>query len=256
MKRAALGLIIFVAVAAALAAFTTISSGSRSAHQSGSYDEQLAACHSIPNGSVQDETETSRIFINLPRALYPADVTGYFKTVQGDATAGYVSNSGLPGNGLQATSNCSSTYFEFNGTGEVDLTVPGMSGAPAYSVHFIVVQESMPPSPAPAPSAQGTVRGTVMLGPTCPVEHYPSEPQCADKPYRTTIRVQPANPSIPYTTITSDVNGAFSVSLDPGTYTFVPVGSNGMLPTCRPQQVAVAAESSQSVSLTCDTGIR
>ncbi len=256
MKRVALGLIILVAVVAALAAFTKINSSSRSAHQSGSYDEQLAACHSIPNGSVQDETETSRIFIDLPRALYPADVTGYFKTVQGDATAGYVSNGGLPGNSLQATSNCSSTYFEFNGTGEVDLTVPSMSGAPAYSIHFIVAQEGTPPSPAPAPSMQGTVRGTVMLGPTCPVEHYPPEPQCADKPYRTTIRVQPADSSIPYTTITSDANGAFSVSLDPGTYTFVPVGGNGMPPTCRPQQVAVAAGSSQSVSLTCDTGIR
>lgn len=140
MKKAAVGLVLLAAVVAALAAFTTISSSTRSAHQSGSYSEQLVACHSLPNGSVQNEIETSRMFINLPRALYPADVTGYFKTVQGDATAGYISNGGLPGNSLQATSNCSSTYFEFNGTGEVDLTVPSTSGASAYSVRFIVAQ--------------------------------------------------------------------------------------------------------------------
>lgn len=102
------------------------------------YEAQLSACNALPNHSVQREVETDRLFIDLPKSIYPTDVRGYFTTVSGDAKASYVSNGGPPGEGLRSSATCSSTYFEFDGVGEVDLNVPSLSGAPGYSVRFLV----------------------------------------------------------------------------------------------------------------------
>ena len=100
----------------------------------------LAACGSLPNASVQDEITTDRLFINLPKAYFDAEnISDRFTTVGGNATAGYVSSGGAPGNSIQETQGCWSTYYEFDGTGEVDLNVPGIaSDTPPYVVRFIV----------------------------------------------------------------------------------------------------------------------
>lgn len=93
----------------------------------------------IPNNSVQQVKETSRMFINMPKDSYPKDILHSWTTVAGNATAGYISNGGLPGEGLDATPGCWSTYMEFDGSGEVDLRVKGVvEGAPDYFVRFIV----------------------------------------------------------------------------------------------------------------------
>lgn len=103
------------------------------------YGAALALCGSFPNGSTQHVSETTRLFINLPKTLYPNDIRSFFKTATGTATAGYVSNGGMPGNAMEASSTCSSTYFEFDGTGEVDLSVPAATPiVPDYLVHFVV----------------------------------------------------------------------------------------------------------------------
>lgn len=104
--------------------------------------------------------------------------------------------------------------------------------------------------------AKGTVTGQVLLGPTCAVERVPPDPLCADKPYQTTIQVQSINPSAPYTTISTDASGAFSVSLDPGTYIFTPQGGASRFPICSAAQVVVFAGQTQTIKLHCDTGIR
>lgn len=102
----------------------------------------------------------------------------------------------------------------------------------------------------------GTVNGTVLLGPICPVEHIPPEPQCADKAYQTSIRIYEGNSAVLYRTISSSAQGAFSIQLAVGSYTFAPVGGEGMPPTCRPSKVSVAVGQTQNVQLDCDTGIR
>lgn len=102
-------------------------------------DEALAACDSLPNNSIAQVTQTSRMFIKLPESFYPKDVRSYFATASGNATAGYVSNGGLPGEAMGAPGGCSSTYFDFEGTGEVDLRVKSLrAGTPDYFVKFIV----------------------------------------------------------------------------------------------------------------------
>lgn len=110
------------------------------------------------------------------------------------------------------------------------------------------------PPPSPIAQKKGTISGNVSLGPICPVERIPPDPKCADKPYQTSIRIQKG--SVLYTTAQSNSAGQFTVSLAPGVYTFTAVGGNSVPPTCRPEQVTVTADQSQSITLYCDTGIR
>lgn len=102
-------------------------------------NEGCSACQPILNDSVQQVVETSRRFVNVPKDFYPKEISSYFTTVSGNATAGWISNGGLPGEGLDATPGCWSTYYEFDGNGEVDLKVKSTKkGVPDYFVRFIV----------------------------------------------------------------------------------------------------------------------
>ena len=141
------------------------------------FETKLSACNSLPNNSVKSIRETSRLFIDLPRDLYEKDLSdnsSNFTTVEGNATAGYVSNGGPYGNSMQSTSDCWSTYFEFSGIGEVDLRVKGTSvGTPDYFVRFIVSstdQDSSNTSTGPAgvalPSYCKVIRTDYSTNPT------------------------------------------------------------------------------------------
>lgn len=98
---------------------------------------------------------------------------------------------------------------------------------------------------APSPN-QGLLQGTVVAGPTCPVER-PGEP-------------------CPPTTITSgtvtagaktaeiDGNGTWGMLLPAGSYTVTVQTSQAM--SCKPTSASVAADRVTEVTITCDTGIR
>lgn len=99
-----------------------------------------SACSPILNNSIQHVAATERRFVNTPKDIYPMeDISSQFVTVKGNATAGYVSNGGLPGKGMDAAPGCYSTYYEFDGEGEVDLRVKSpINDVPDYFVRFIV----------------------------------------------------------------------------------------------------------------------
>jgi len=99
------------------------------------------------------------------------------------------------------------------------------------------------------------VRGTVLLGPTCPVERIPPDPACAEKPYATAIVVYHANSTMPFMLGNSDATGAFKFSLPPGDYT-LKAGGTSMLPRCNQIDVTVAANGYATADISCDTGIR
>lgn len=99
------------------------------------------------------------------------------------------------------------------------------------------------------------VRGTVLLGPTCPVERIPPDPACADRPYATTITVRHAGASATFATGQSDATGAFTFSLPPGDYTLTASGGT-VLPRCNPTDVSVPANGYITTDISCDTGIR
>lgn len=105
-----------------------------------SNDGKILLCGGIPNGSTQNITETTRLFINIPKDVYPdKEHNLQFKTVSGNATAGWISNAGPYGEAFETTSDCWSYYYEFDGNGEVDLTVKGATKSiPDYFVRFIV----------------------------------------------------------------------------------------------------------------------
>lgn len=106
-----------------------------------SFEQKLAACHAIPHNSTQKVVDTTRLFINLPKDIYPdKEHNLQFKTVSGNAFAGWISNAGPPGEAFEATPECWSYYYEFGGKGEVDLTVKSaVAEMPDYFVRFIVV---------------------------------------------------------------------------------------------------------------------
>lgn len=99
------------------------------------------------------------------------------------------------------------------------------------------------------------IRGTVILGPTCPVEQNPPLPQCADKPYQTLVAVFKASDAVhAVALIESGKDGMFSVSLPPGDYTLG--AGESMLPRCSHLSVTIPPDAYASTTISCDTGIR
>lgn len=107
--------------------------------------------------------------------------------------------------------------------------------------------------PACPGSASG-VRGTVMLGPTCPVERMPPDPQCADKPYATTVTARRASGTVAGS-VRSLADGTFTLALPAGTYTLSASGGQ-TLPRCADTSVTVPKAGYATTSISCDTGIR
>lgn len=99
------------------------------------------------------------------------------------------------------------------------------------------------------------VRGTVSLGPTCPVERMPPDPVCADKPYATAVTVYRSGSKQPFIIGNSDANGTFQFSLPPGSYTLT-AGSGTMLPRCSSIPLTIAPDAYTTTNISCDTGIR
>ncbi|MFA6006194.1 MAG: Gmad2 immunoglobulin-like domain-containing protein [Candidatus Paceibacterota bacterium] len=108
--------------------------------------------------------------------------------------------------------------------------------------------------PAPAPITSG-IQGTVTLGPTCPVMRDPPDPQCADKPYQTTVQIFKKGSATATVSAPTDALGHYTATLAPGTYTVQAAGGQ-MLPRCAPQDVIVMSKVMSELNLSCDTGIR
>ncbi len=248
-------------------------------------DQRLAECKSLSNSGTQNVVETTRMFINIPKDLYPAvdlQITSH------GATANYISNGGPYGNaiGAQGKSNCWSYYFEFDGTGTVDLvSKSGMSGIPDYTLHFVVststsgqpkacpqIAKQCPdgsyvgptgpncaficPSPS-APKGSGTLQGNMTIGPICPVEQ-------VGHPCNPTPQMYAAHQVFVYnsdrtkliTMLTPDAQGNFSATLSAGTYLIdLQHQSIGAIRGA-PATVTVMTGKIATMLISIDTGIR
>ena len=103
-----------------------------------------------------------------------------------------------------------------------------------------------------APAGTG-IRGVAMLGPACPVETVASP--CPDTPFRGDVMATASDGST--TTVTTNVQGRFTMDLREGTYVVIavtPAGSGP--PTPVPQTVRVETGAYTRVTLEVDTGIR
>ncbi len=109
---------------------------------------------------------------------------------------------------------------------------------------------------SPVGTAQGTLHGTVVAGPTCPVER--AEDPCPPKPVpgREVVITSPAGKVV--ATVTTDGQGHFQAVLAPGNYTVFVVGTAGALGSGRAGRVQATVHAGQTTSVTIalDTGIR
>jgi hypothetical protein len=97
------------------------------------------------------------------------------------------------------------------------------------------------------------IRGTVSIGPQCPVEQANSP--CPDRPFQGQVQATAADGVT--TTTTTDVDGRFTIDVPPGTYDVVALTTNGGgPPTAIPQTVVVREGAYTSIALELDSGIR
>lgn len=107
---------------------------------------------------------------------------------------------------------------------------------------------------ASSSSGDSGIRGTVLLGPTCPVETM--ESPCPDRPLAD-VEVQVLQGGDVVDTVRSDGDGRFTLALDPGEYVLQAVveeGGPGM--SARPVDVSVTSGEFADVTVPVDSGIR
>lgn len=100
-------------------------------------------------------------------------------------------------------------------------------------------------------SSNSGIQGTVMLGPTCPVERQGQS--CPDKPLSTSIIITNQRGRT-VKTVQSGKDGQFRVALRPGVYT-LKVVRQGPMPGST-QTVTVRQDAFTQVQLRVDSGIR
>jgi hypothetical protein len=99
------------------------------------------------------------------------------------------------------------------------------------------------------------VSGVVLLGPNCPVLRNPPDPNCADKLYRTSIKIiSISGDSRINTTIESDEDGKFLITLPPGEYSLQAEGVKPF-PRCGSKNVVIEPDIMHNLDIMCDTGL-
>jgi hypothetical protein len=101
-------------------------------------------------------------------------------------------------------------------------------------------------------SPTGTVRGTVLAGPTCPVEQ-PGQ-DCAPTPVSGRVDLVRDGVTLASATIAAD--GTFSLDAPAGEATLVVNAGDGPFPSCPETRVKVITDEVVVVDIACDTGIR
>jgi hypothetical protein len=109
----------------------------------------------------------------------------------------------------------------------------------------------------PPQNVTSGLSGTVLLGPTCPVQRIPPDPQCADRPYATTLVLTSADQSRVITTFSSTASGTFSIPVAPGDYVIRSAAATNIHPYCATTNtIHVSSGTFAKVTVQCDTGIR
>ena len=104
-----------------------------------------------------------------------------------------------------------------------------------------------------APPGTG-IKGTVILGPTCPVEQV-GQPPCVT-PLAATVAITSAEDGSVVARVSSGADGTFSVDVPPGDYVIVPQPVGDPFPVGQPVEVTVQAGAYAQVEVDYDTGIR
>ena len=124
----------------------------------------------------------------------------------------------------------------------------------ALMLGIVTVFVACAPGSASAP-AQGTLSGTVVAGPTCPVER--ADQPCPPRPVpNRQVMIETASGTV-VTSATTDQNGHFQVALAPGTYEVRVAPGTSPFPIQRARQsVTITAGQTLKIQIELDTGIR
>lgn len=121
----------------------------------------------------------------------------------------------------------------------------------------IIATTTATTTPPSAQKINGGISGTVLLGPTCPVMRNPPDPQCADKPYATSLEVTTVDGTKVITRFSSDTQGKFKVNVPPGEYIIRSIPTNNFYPRCGTSEtIRVKLHEFTNAPVSCDTGIR
>ena len=112
---------------------------------------------------------------------------------------------------------------------------------------------------ANTPTPPSGIKGTVVLGPTCPVGGDTSQtgavPSACLTPYAAQLVVLDSENKV-VKRISSGNDGTFQVDLDPGDYVIAPASGTDSYPIAQPVSVTVAPGQYVTVQINYDTGIR
>lgn len=106
---------------------------------------------------------------------------------------------------------------------------------------------------APAGGTGTGVRGTATIGPTCPVETNPPDPNCADRPFAGRFVIESVG-GAHIADFTTAADGTYAVPLAPGSYQ-VRLRDANTMPSMAPQPFTVR-DGWSLLNLSLDSGIR
>jgi hypothetical protein len=106
------------------------------------------------------------------------------------------------------------------------------------------------------PVAPSGIRGTVLLGPTCPVSATPGDdnPVPCVTAYAAHLVVLDSESAV-VARVTSGADGKFQLDLAPGEYVVTPASGSDTYPIAQPVSVTVLAGTYVDVEINYDTGI-
>jgi hypothetical protein len=138
-----------------------------------------------------------------------------------------------------------------NGCGfRLSLVLALLAGVLLVGCGEIGINLDTPPPPS-------GIKGTVLLGPTCPVVASPAvgTPDPCLTPYAATLVVLD-NEGVKVATVTSGADGTFKIDLPAGDYVVTPDSGSDTYPIAQPQSVTVATGIYTDIQVNYDTGIR
>jgi hypothetical protein len=100
------------------------------------------------------------------------------------------------------------------------------------------------------------VSGYAHAGPTCPVILNPPDPACEDRPVVGVLLIVRDASGAEVARAASGEDGAFSLSLAPGTYTIIPQAVEGLMGAATAFEVIVVDGPVADIDVAYDTGIR
>jgi hypothetical protein len=108
-------------------------------------------------------------------------------------------------------------------------------------------------APGGSSSSQIDISGSVMAGPTCPVERV-GQP-CPPAPVHGRVVAKGAD-EVQAADATIQADGHYAFTIPPGRYTFSVKVTGGIFPRCPTQSVTVRPGAPARVDINCDSGIR